>query len=587
MKKETIEHALNQMDDAYIEEAAGIDAAHPVGRNKKVKWAWIAGYAAAAAILIVGLVFFFGRNGTERTLNEQGKSGSSVQDPSSGQGNGGNTGPVSTEADTSAKPVATTEQAEVKTTTESASSGRTEEPATEAPAVIPEPIQQPEQPSQQPEQPSQQPEQHNPGRQEPQQPEEPATEAPAEERGSEYGENITNISKGMSQRDYSETSISRSHEKALASSGLQLLQKTVALEKDGNKNYLISPISIQMALGMTAAGADPGTDTEKELLSVLMPGAKNTKALNKEMAAFSGRMKNAEGVSWNVANSVWVNNNGEVKLSDSYIKDAATYYGAELYSAPFDGDTVNAINSWVSNNTKKRIPSILNELSDDARIVLVNAVAFDGKWANEYQEDQIEKKRKFTNADGSTSKVVMLSSREERAIKLAGGLGFIRPYKGGRYSFVGILPPEGMSTEEYLTKIVSSGKNFADAYRNSLSGKVYVELPEFKTECGTEMDSVLKGLGVKRAYVKGQFKQMVTEDSVPVTIGTVVHKAMINVNRKGTEAAAATAVVMDKATAFVTDEKEYHITLDRPFVYAIVDNANGVPVFLGVQNTME
>jgi len=586
MKKETIEHALNQVDDAFIEEAAGIDAAHPVGK-KKVKWAWIAGYAAAAAVLIVGLVFFLGRNGTERTLNEQGQSGSSVQstDPS-GQGKPGNV-PASTE-DATTKPSATTEQATTKTT-ERPSTEKATEAATEAPAVTPEPAQDP-----QSQQPAQQQEPQNPGRQEPvqpqpTQPEEPATEEPKEDQpeGSKYGAEINNISKNMQQGDYAGTNISQSHQKALASSGLQLLQKTVQLGKDGNKNYLISPTSIQMALGMTAAGADSGTRTEKELLSVLMPGAKSVKALNKEMAAFSGKMKNAEGVAWNVANSIWVNNNGEVTLRDSYVKDVVNYYGAELYTAPFNDKTVDAINTWVSDNTKKRIPAIISELNDEARMVLVNAVAFDGKWANEYQKDQIEKNRKFTNADGSESKVVMLSSVEERAIKLAGGLGFIRPYQGGQYSFVGILPPEGMTTEEYLTKIVSSGKNFADAYRNSLSGRVYVELPEFKTECGTDMDSVLKGLGVKRAYADGQFKQMVTEDSVPVTIGSVLHKAMINVNRKGTEAAAATAVIMNKATAIPVEEKEYHITLDRPFVYAIVDNATGVPVFVGVQNTME
>ena len=573
MKKDRIEHALNEMDNGYIDESAGNDTVQPAHRNRKTRWVLIAGYAAAAAVLVVGLIFFFGRNtGTERTLNEQGNTSAQKPDPSSEQ---------------KLTTVPTEEKTEKPTTeamTEEPTEAETETQApTEAPVVTPEP--EPAKPERQ------QPAPTHPAKPaQPTQPETPTEEKPEptteEPRKSVYGEGITELSKNMSKLNANGKELSSSHSKALATSGLRLLQKTVELGKDGNKNYVISPISIQMALGMTATGADSGSETEKELLSVIMPGAKNTTSMNKEMASFAKRMKEAKGVAWNVANSIWVNNCGDVELRDTYVADAASYYGAELYAAPFNDDTVKEINSWVSKNTKNRIPSIIDELSDEARLVLVNAVSFDGKWQEEYGKSQIHKNRKFTNADGSKSKVTMLSSQEDRAIKLAGGLGFVRPYEGCQYSFVGLLPPEGMTTEEYLTKIVSSNKNFAEAFKNPLRGKVYAELPEFKTEYGTTLDPVLKGLGMSRAYDNGQFKKMVTEDSVPVTIGTAVHKAMINVNRKGTEAAAATAIVVELGSAFPKDEKEYHITLDRPFVYAIVDNSTGVPVFVGVQNTM-
>jgi serpin B len=111
-------------------------------------------------------------------------------------------------------------------------------------------------------------------------------------------------------------------------------------------------------------------------------------------------------------------------------------------------------------------------------------------------------------------------------------------------------------------------------------------MPEFKTEYGLVMDDVLDQLGVKEAYTNGaHFLAMVTDDSTPVQIGTVIHKTMIDVDRHGTKAAAATVVVMEKSAA-IEMEEPYRVVLDRPFVYAIVDNASGVPVFLGVQNSM-
>ena len=398
-----------------------------------------------------------------------------------------------------------------------------------------------------------------------------------------------NLSANISKVDIPETQMPDNHRSALAKGGIALLKKTVEIMADGTENVLISPISLQMALGMTAAGSDEGSKTRSELMAVLMPGPEgDPAALNAEMASFAERMKNSKDVEWNVANSVWVNQDGNVKLKDSFLSTAANYYKAELFSAPFNEATVKAINEWVSGNTKQRIPTILDQLDPDARIALVNAVCFDAEWAEPYENEQILEDQTFTNSDGSKAKVTMLTSNESRVIQLAGGLGFVRPYKGGRYSFAGILPPEGMSTEDYLQKILDGGEDFTDAYLNSHTTRdVYVKIPEFKTEFGSNMDKVLKGLGLNEAYSNGAaFHEMVTEDSEAVKIGTVEHKAMIEVDRNGTKAAAATMVEMDKVTAVEITEEPYVVYLDRPFIYAIVDDTTGVPVFLGSQNTM-
>ena len=103
------------------------------------------------------------------------------------------------------------------------------------------------------------------------------------------------------------------------------------------------------------------------------------------------------------------------------------------------------------------------------------------------------------------------------------------------------------------------------------------------------MDDVLKSLGMEVAYTGGnpEFGRMVTDDSEQVGIGTIVHKAVIEVDRKGTRAAAATAVIIEKNTSVLDPVEPYYICLDRPFVYAITDNETGIPVFLGIENRID
>lgn len=403
-----------------------------------------------------------------------------------------------------------------------------------------------------------------------------------------YGAGVTDLAEKAEKLDVKAKNMSIEHGKALSTGSLRLLQKTMELDDGGRKNVLISPFSMQMALGMTAAGAKSGSETEKGMMAVLMPGSDGgAAALNEEMATFAKKMAAETDVSWHVANSIWVNNGGEVKLRDSFVTDAVNYYDAAMYSAPFDQSTVDAINQWVKTNTADRIPSIIDELSKDSQIALVNAVSFDGKWDKEYEQSDISEGREFHNADGTTSEVTMLRSTEA-GLQIAGGVGFLRYYKGKQYGLVGLLPPEGQTPEEYIAAILAEKTSFASQIlsRDTLL-KAQVTMPEFKAEYGLGMNDVLKSLGMQRAFTDdAEFDSMVTDDSSRVKISLVNHKAMIEVNRTGTVAAAATVVVMDKATAAAPTDTLF-VTLDRPFVYAIVDVESGVPVFLGVQNQMK
>ena len=400
--------------------------------------------------------------------------------------------------------------------------------------------------------------------------------------------NVVNLAEGVQQAELTKTPMQDNHRRALSTGAVKLLQKTMEMEGKPNQNYLISPVSLQMALGMLTAGTDDGSETQKELMELLIPGTNATPTvLNAEMATLAGRMQ--KGTDWNVANSVWVKKDGNVKLTENYISDAVNYYRAELFAAPFDDSTVTDINNWVKENTRERIPKMVEYLDPQTSLVLMNAIAFDGEWRTPVSEYMVRKNANFTNSDGSKSKVTMLQSEEHGYVRIAGGKGFLKAYSGTGYCFLGLLPPEGVTAEEYLKKILAEKKAFSDAILEAdFEPTLQVEFPEFKAEYGAEMNDIIKALGVQKAFTgSAEFGKMITEDSERISVDRVVHKAMIEVDRKGTKAAAATEIAVTEAAVMELNPEIIEIKLDRPFIYGIIDLLTGIPVFLGVQNTMK
>ena len=357
-------------------------------------------------------------------------------------------------------------------------------------------------------------------------------------------------------------------------------------KEDKNKNILISPLSIEMALGMTANGADGKT---KEEMEQVVAGGLSVEDLNYILLKTKEHLEGDGDVKWNVGNSIWTKDDGRATFQQEFLNRVKTYYGADIYMGPMDDQTVAEINEWVDQNTDHMIDKIIERLPDNARTALVNAVAFEGEWEEQYEDDDIRENGGFTNADGSISKVNMLYSKENRYFTLGPGEGFVKPYKGGKFSFVGILPEEGATPEDYIEYLSSGKEDFSEAVRNAEHTEVRVRMPEFSTDYDVEMSEIYRNMGMIRAFDSetGLTKMLKTNDGKDygVYIGLILHKTHIEVDRKGTKAAAATAVITyDNAVAF--DESK-SIVLDRPFVYAIVDNETGLPMFLGIQNMME
>lgn len=365
------------------------------------------------------------------------------------------------------------------------------------------------------------------------------------------------------------------------------LFKTGVLDtvKNGG-NAMVSPESVLFALGMTANGANG--ETLKEMENVLCPGYDISK-INDYCYAILDKRRAGEKANISVANSIWINNSlSDVSVSEDFLKTDKAYYDADVFKSSFDDNTLKDINSWVNDNTDGMIKDIMNRISSDDVMYLINAVAFDAKWEKQYEDngESVKDDIDFTNFDQSVAKVTMLYSTESGFMSNENCKAFVKPYEGGQYGFMGILPNEGIELNDFI-----SGMNkdwFIELY-NSMDSEyeVYTGIPEFTSDYSMSMSDVMKAMGMEQAFNpdNADFTNMITSSDDNVFIDEVLHKTHIEVDSNGTKAAAATVVVMSKGTGPVREKIE-SVVLDRPFVYAIIDIETGMPLFIGAINSL-
>ena len=417
--------------------------------------------------------------------------------------------------------------------------------------------------------------------------------------------NTGNGSGGSRSREYSSTNVAETVEplvinvengdiedewvQSLSASSMNLLSEIMESEGEG-RNIMISPTSMMMAFGMLENGASGATLSDIENV---IGGGLAVEQMNPMMYSLAERFESSEDVRWNVANSVWLRDDGRFEIVPEFAQAARSYYNADIWKAAFDEKTVEDINAWADEQTYGMIKEIIDAIDPETYMYLINAVAFEGEWMNEYEDTDIWEDYEFHNYDGTTSNVNMLCSTESRYMELGNGIGFVRPYKGGDYSFVGILPEEGTSVEDYIASLAEDGADFAEAFRNAkgYESDIIVKFPEFKNEYEIEMAELLKSMGMETPFDpdNADFTGLIAasgDREYPVYIGAVLHKTFIEVNREGTRAAAVTSITLDCAGVEPDFVPPMIITLDRPFVYAVVDNETGLPVFLGTVSSL-
>lgn len=350
---------------------------------------------------------------------------------------------------------------------------------------------------------------------------------------------------------------------------------------EDDENTIVSPQSLYFALGMTINGANG--DTQQELINTLCKGS-DLQEFNDNISAL---INQTDTKTCNIANSIWLRDVQDLSLNSEFKKSSEEYFKSEIYTKKFDGKFVDTVNKWVSKNTDGMIDTILNEVpSEDTMMYLINAICFDAKWNDKYDDVQINENGKFTNSKGDIQDVVMLNSTEDTYLCDEQSTGFLKYYLGGKYAFMGILPNEDVSINDYMESL--TGDSFINLYRSKISGNsvnVKVTIPEFKCTSEYLLNDTLKDMGISSAFdeFSADFSNMIDSNTYKLYMGKVIQKAYIQVDRNGTKASAITSISMNDATAML---ETYQVYLDRPFIYAIMDTDTELPIFMGVVNNI-
>ena len=342
-------------------------------------------------------------------------------------------------------------------------------------------------------------------------------------------------------------------------------------EQKAGENTLVSPLSVLCALAMTANGAQG--ETREQMENVL--GMK-VETLNGYLYTYIQSLEKNKAL--HLANSIWFTDNQRFTVNNDFLQTNADYYGADLYRAPFDESTCKSINDWVKERTNGMIPQILDKIPPEAVMYLVNALAFEAKWEEVYEKYQVHE-GEFTTEDGQKKTVEFMAGMEHAFLETAKATGFMKYYEGRQYAFAALLPNEGVTVQELLDSL--TGAELHELLTHP--GETYVEtqLPKFETGYDTELSEVLSAMGMPIAFDGGRadFSALGTSEAGNICISRVLHKTFISVAEQGTRAGAATVVEMNEGAMLIEDLKT--VTLDRPFLYMLVDVETGTPFFIG------
>jgi serpin B len=346
--------------------------------------------------------------------------------------------------------------------------------------------------------------------------------------------------------------------------------------QDDSKNIFFSPFSLNIALGMTYAGAQD--ETKKEMAQVLgFP--LDDKNLHKELGNLQEKFGNlvTDGVEISIANQLWADK--EYRFKCGYLRGVKRAYGAPIKRLEFrnkPNDCRLEINNWVEEQTKNRIKDLLPQgsISDLTALVLTNAIYFKGQWDNKFEETNT-KQSQFITLEGNKVDCEMMNGQNKYNLYQGNNIQLLElPYVGKDFSMLVLLPNEEVSLKEIEKNLtLADFKQYLDLMSQS---DVKVSLPKFKFEWENELKPILMKMGMPLAFSNlADFTRMSKKPDLK--IDEVYHKAFVEVSEEGTEAAAATAVVIVRKSVSMP----VNFLANRPFMFFIRENSTGNILFMG------
>ncbi|HBR00722.1 serpin family protein [Roseofilum sp. Belize Diploria] len=352
----------------------------------------------------------------------------------------------------------------------------------------------------------------------------------------------------------------------------KLWQQLLAQEE--TKNIFISPSSVAIALTMTYNGASG--DTQTAMANALELQGMSLNDINQAYATLKQRLENTdESIELSIANSLWGRN--DVNFKADFLQQTKTYYDAKVRSLDFtDPATPKHINNWVQRQTKGKIPQIVDQINPDDLLFLINATYFHGQWQNEFNPT-LTQERPFYLLNGQEKQHPMmfqtgsydyLENEQFQAIRL--------PYGDGRFSLYVFLPQPEQNLSQFYAQLNSSiWQTWLGQFQENEGS---IALPKFQLEYGVELKPVLSALGMDLAFSQqADFSEI---SDISAKIDGVKHKTFVEVNEKGTEAAAVTSVGI-VATSIRPPSNPFEMVVDRPFFCAIYDHETQTPLFFG------
>lgn len=347
------------------------------------------------------------------------------------------------------------------------------------------------------------------------------------------------------------------------------------LKQDAGKNIFISPASVAMALAMTYNGA--AGDTQQAMGKTLELQGMSIEEVNRANAALRTVLENPDPkVELTIANSLWARK--DITFKPEFMQRNKDFYGAEVVDLDFDSPNApETINVWVNKKTNGKIDKVVESINRDAILFLINAIYFRGNWTVEFDRAKT-KESTFTLLDGTQKNHLMMSQ--------AGNYKYFRgnnfeaislPYGEGRVNMYVFLPDRGSSLKEFYKNLNADNWDSWMSQFHKREGNIAI--PRFKLEYEVELNQALKALGMRVAFdrERADFGNMC---SIPpnVFIDNVSHKTFIEINEKGTEAAAVTSVMVGAQSI---NEEKFNMIVDRPFFFAIRDDKTATILFMG------
>jgi serpin B len=364
-------------------------------------------------------------------------------------------------------------------------------------------------------------------------------------------------------------------------------------------NLFYSPASVRIAMAMAAAGARGETATELHRALALPAGDAAHAALGKQLAAWaalatppvpSTAATSPEMQKWQeaelekkrvvlrVVNRLWAQ--AGHKFREEFLSILRNEYRAPLGTVDFRHDAARvAINKWVADATEHKIKELLtNPIPSDTKLVITNAVYFKAHWAEEFNASATEQQPFFVAGGREVKAPLMRRVDHVPLARIDGAMMAELPYGDGRLAMDVVLP----NARDGLARVEEAYAKGAFARWVSAlsSARVDVMLPRFRTSSSFELADKLRALGMPRAFKYPDADFSGIDGTHELFIGAVVHQAFVDVDEHGTEAAAATAVMM-RAGSAPPSEKPIVFRADHPFLFFIRDTQSGVVLFAG------